>query len=78
MVTGTVLPWITLLFASLASLLSFVYARQLSRAVAAARTRDPNSGYADEKAAEQQETQHWAVWSVYARDHDRAVPSAQQ
>ncbi|EPT02505.1 hypothetical protein FOMPIDRAFT_12284, partial [Fomitopsis schrenkii] len=28
LVTGTVLPWITLLFASLASLLSFVHARQ--------------------------------------------------
>ncbi len=24
------------------------------------------------------EQQHWAVWSVYARDHDRAAPSPEQ
>lgn len=53
-VTGTVLPWITLLFASLASLLSFVYASQASRAAVATRSGEPGSGYADEKTAEQQ------------------------
>ena len=54
-VTATVLPWITLLFASLASLLSLVYARQASRATVTARNGpEPRSGYADEKTAEQQ------------------------
>ena len=27
---------------------------------------------------EQQGTQHWAVWSVYARDNDRTVPTHEQ
>ncbi|KZT72368.1 hypothetical protein DAEQUDRAFT_664440 [Daedalea quercina L-15889] len=52
LVAGTVLAWIALLFSSLASALSFHYARQASRGAVATGSGVP-AGYDDEKTQQQ-------------------------